>query len=384
VRILFFMFTGERTGSETALHNYIHHVAGKGWEMAVACESAGELIERMPPGVPTFTFGHGTLGLKRRTIETVRRTLSRTSDILSVEYIHKKFRPGAWYVNTCIQPQLVRQAKQNGIPCIMHTHELEQMLGSVSDQEAALMVSYPALIIAGSQAACDVFRMMGRDTDIEVCYENIDRRNIHWNEERSREIRRELKIGTDTFVWAMSGTLDPNKNPVRFVEIAAQMLRAGLDVHFIWLGGGDSGYSHYARQRAKASGVDDKVTWLGARGGEDYYNHLNAADGLVLTSFHESFSLVSVEAAYLGKPVVSFDCGGVREIVKPNMGVIVQSWNNSDLISSMARVMRAETGFDPAAAQARVAEFDIEVQGPRWESLVTGYLARAGVEGPRK
>jgi hypothetical protein len=60
MRILFFMLTAARTGSEMALHNFIRHAAGRGWEMGVACEVEGELLRRMPPGVPTFTYGHGT------------------------------------------------------------------------------------------------------------------------------------------------------------------------------------------------------------------------------------------------------------------------------------------------------------------------------------
>jgi glycosyltransferase involved in cell wall biosynthesis len=80
--------------------------------------------------------------------------------------------------------------------------------------------------------------------------------------------------------------------------------------------------------------------------------------------------------------VVSFDCGGVSEIVGRGMGVIVESWNNSDLIAAMARVMRREADFDAAVASARVEEFDIEVQGPRWERIVGEYLARARAGEP--
>lgn len=382
MRILFFMLTAGRTGSEVALHNYIWHAAGRGWEMGVACEAEGELFRRMPPGVPTFTYGHGTLGAARRVYEGVRRTVSKGEDILSVAAIHRRFKPDAWYVNTCIQPQLVAQAKRNGIPCVLHTHEMEQMLGRVSEADARLMVESPALVVAGSEAARGVFRTLGRRSAIEVCYENIDPRKITWSEGRSREIRRSLNVGEETFVWAMSGTLDPNKNPVRFAELAAAMLRAGLDVHFIWLGAGRSGYGLYAERRAEELGVAGKVSWLGEHDA-DYYDHLNAADGLVLTSFRESFSIVSVEAAYLGKPVVAFDCGGVREIVREGMGAVVDSWNNSDLMAAMVAVMRGEIGFDASAARERVREFDIGVQGPRWERVVSEHLAPAGRGAPR-
>lgn len=372
------MLTAERTGSELALLNFIRHAAGKGWQMAVACETAGELFRHMPAGVETFTWGHGTLGLRRRAYESVLRSALKTDDVLSVAAIQKKFRPEAWYVNTCLQPQIVRQAQRSGIPCVLHTHELERMLVHVKAEDAKAMAEYPALVISGSAIAADTFRTLGRTAAMEVCYENIDSRTIKYSEARAQEIRRSLNVGPGTFIWAMSGTLDPNKNPVRFVEIASQMLRDNLDVHFIWLGGGQSGYGLYAREKAEALGVGGKVTWLGERAGEDYYNHLLAADGLMLTSYQESFSIVSVEAAYLGKPVVSFDCGGVKEIVGTGMGVVIDSWNNSDLIAALARVMRGEINFSPQRARERVKEFDIDVQGPRWEELVRKHLAGKG------
>ena len=112
---------------------------------------------------------------------------------------------------------------------------------------------------------------------------------------------------------------------------------------------------------------------MGARS-DDYYDHLNAADGFVLTSAKESFSLVSVEAAYLGKPVVAFDCGGVREIVSEGMGTIVGSWNVSDLVREMSKVMNGETRFDSLVARERVKEFFVGTQGERWLGLMRKYF----------
>ena len=373
MRILFFLRTGERTGSEVALYNYIRHAAASGWEVGVACEVEAELLREMPPGVRTFVYGHGALGLRRRLYERGLRAFSKVEDILSLAAVHERFRPDAWYVNTCLQPRIVAQARRNRIPCLLHTHELEQILVHVSDADMRLMVEDPSLVVAGSVAARDVFRTLGRDAGMEVCYANIDTSAIRPDEERAREVRRSLGAGEGTFVWAMSGTLDPNKNPVRFVEVAAEMLRAGHDARFLWIGAGGSGYARYAEERARTLGVADRVTWVGERRG-DYYDHLGAADGLLLTSYKESFSLVTAEAAYLGKPVVSFDCGGVREIVGPRMGIIVESWNDSDLIAAMLRVMRGEAGFDPRAASERAAEFDLGLLGPRWESVVREHV----------
>ena len=287
--------------------------------------------------------------------------------------VHNKFKPDIWYVNTIIQPDVLRQAKKMNFPCVVHTHELEQMLVKHTGDELQTLVRYPQLVIACSQTARDVFQVMGRTENIEVCYGTIVPSNIKWSEERSREIRKNLNISDDTFVWAMAGSLDPNKNPVRFVEIASEMLTNNLDVHFMWLGRAVGAYGHYAREKAQALGVAAKVSFLEEKT-DDYYDHLNAADGLLLTSYKESFSIAAVEAAYLGKPVAAFNCGGVKEIIREGMGTVIDSWNSSDLIRAMVSIMNGETRFDPHVARERVKEFHIEVQGARWEEIMHRYF----------
>jgi glycosyltransferase involved in cell wall biosynthesis len=189
-----------------------------------------------------------------------------------------------------------------------------------------------------------------------------------------------LNIPEGAFVWAMAGWRAPNKKPARVAELARHHTRQGFDARLLWIGGAENGYSQFVRGKAEALGVADRVTWLGARTA-DYYHCLNAADGLVLTSSRESFSIVSAEAAYLGKPVVAFDCGGVREIVAEGMGEIVKSWDPSDLARAMAGVMSGATRFDPQVARERVKEFDVAVQVRRWERIMRKYFG--GAPAPR-
>jgi glycosyltransferase involved in cell wall biosynthesis len=370
MRILFFMPLGTRSGSEVALHNLISYAAGKDFEMAVACKQEGELLRQLPPNVPVFVYDNWRWDQK--TYAGVSSRL-RGSDNSFTTSIQKKFKPDLWYINTIIQPEYLLQASKNNIPCVVHTHESEQMLSCLTKAESVALVSYPRLVIASSQTAREVFHALGRRDNIEVCYATINPGSIKSNDEKRRELRRNLNISDDSFVWAMAGSLDPNKNPARFVSVASEMLRNGQDVHFIWIGGSETGYSLYVKEKARESGFAHKISFIGPRA-DDYYDWLNASDGIVVTSFNESFSLVSVEAAHLGKPVVSFDCGGVKEIVREGMGVVVDSWNNAALICAMEAVMNDEISFDPNLARERVKEFSIDVQGARWVNLMREYF----------
>ncbi|HYN85818.1 MAG TPA: glycosyltransferase [Pyrinomonadaceae bacterium] len=379
MRILFFMPLAIRTGSEVALFNLITYAARSGrWQLGVVCPQEGELLRELPEQVRVFVYKRW--GALRKVYAGARRRLGGGGENQFFAAAHAEFRPDLWYVNTVVQTEVLRQAERRGVACVLHTHELEQMLDRLPERDADLLVRAPRLVVACSETARKVFRVLGREDAIEVVYETIDPARIKWSEEASREVRRGLKIGDETFVWAMTGTLDPNKNPARFAEVAAELTRGGADVHFLWVGRGGSAYATFARERARALGVADRVSFVGERTG-DYYDYLNAADGLCITSYKESFSIVAAEAAHLGKPVVSFDCGGVAEIVREGMGEIVRSWNNSDLTAALARVMRGEAGFDARVGRERVREFYVETQGARWERLVSQYFEKGAAGG---
>jgi glycosyltransferase involved in cell wall biosynthesis len=370
MRIVFFMAHASRTGSEIALCNLIWHAVNNGIEACVACGEGGELLEQLPPNVPVFVYDRWDW--PKRAYAGISRRLRGDGNGFS-SLVHSRFAPDVWYVNTIIQADYIREAKQNDIKCVLHSHELDHMLTHVSKESTATLVSYPQLVVANSNASREVLKSLGRRDDIEVCYPTIDPLRIKPDDDNLRKLKQELAIGDQTFVWAMAGTLDPNKNPARFVAIAVELLSRGHDVHFIWLGSGDDGYSAYVKQKAQNSGFAEKITFSGART-DDYYDWLNVANAVVITSFKESFSLVAVEAAYLGKPVVSFDSGGVKEIVNQGMGIVIDSWNDADLIQAMEQMMSGDIPFDPVFAKNRVHEFSIEVQGQRWLDLLTKYF----------
>jgi glycosyltransferase involved in cell wall biosynthesis len=212
-------------------------------------------------------------------------------------------------------------------------------------------------------------RILGRRDNIEVCCGPIDISGIRIDANKSERIRQDLKIPASAFVWAMSGTRNHNKNPAGFVRIASEILKQEPNTHFLWIGGTDTGESLYAKALAKKFNIDDKISWVSERT-EDYFDHLNIADGFVLTSFRESLSMVTLEAAALGKPFVSFNSGGPKEIFRDGMGAVVDSWNIKDMIRRMLQIMRGEIYLDANISRARASEFDVSVIVRQWEEII--------------
>jgi glycosyltransferase involved in cell wall biosynthesis len=146
-------------------------------------------------------------------------------------------------------------------------------------------------------------------------------------------------------------------------------LKQEPDTYFLWIGGVDTGYSSYAKALSKRFNIDDKILWVPEQI-DDYFNYLNVANGFMLTSLNESLSIVTLEAAALGKPFVSYDSGGPREIFRDGMGVVVKSWNVEDMANAMLQVMRGEVYVDADVSRTRASEFDISIIVKRWEGII--------------
>jgi glycosyltransferase involved in cell wall biosynthesis len=217
-------------------------------------------------------------------------------------------------------------------------------------------------------------RHLGRRGNLEVVNEPVDIKRIVSSVEGRSEARKKLMVDKDRFVWAMAGTLDPNKNPLLFMELAREMAKRNVKAHFLWIGGGGGrGYRVFVEGVAKVHEARGNISWVGART-DDYYDYLNAADGFVLTSSRDSFPLTMIEAAALGKPIVSFDSGGVKEFVRPEMGMVIDSWDPQDLVQAMLGVMTGEILCDPAVARTRAEMFDAPLQAKKWLATMREYF----------
>lgn len=388
MKILFFLPRCTRTGSEIALHHLICGADRREIKMAVACGgSTGELFKKFPADVPTFDYTE-PLSIAARSLASVYHRAYRlahkkwpplpplyaAANEGAIKLIHQRVNPDCWYINTLVQPHVLSLARELNVPCILHTHELERMLLPLAPEHIDDLVKYPKLIIANSHAAANVMRVLGRRDNLEVCYAPTEIERVKSSPQERAALRHELGIVGDAFVWAMAGTRDVNKNPVMFVRVAAETLKAASRAHFIWIGGEDTGYSMFARALAKDLGIENKVTWIQPRE-PDYYDYLNVADALVLTSTQESLSLVAIEMAALGKPIASFNSGGPTEIIKEGMGVVVDSSDEAALAAAMLRVMNGEVYLDPEISRERAKQFDVHGIVKQWEGIIRTYMA---------
>jgi glycosyltransferase involved in cell wall biosynthesis len=258
-----------------------------------------------------------------------------------------------------------------GVKVILHVHELEQMFARLKPDEVKRAITYPSLIIANSSTTRNYLIQLGCKVPVEVVYPAFDTTRFRHSQDDYASYREKLGLGFNNFVWVMCGTLDPNKNGILFLDTADLILKSKPETVFIWIGATpDVGYKQTCLEHAERLGISSKVKWL-SPSYEEYVKYFNCADGFMLTSRRESFSMVTVEALLLGLPVVAQNCGGVSEILDAETGVMVNELNNPEAMAApMLEFMNGQRKVDTFKARLKAESFDIAVWAPKWQELV--------------
>jgi D-inositol-3-phosphate glycosyltransferase len=90
-------------------------------------------------------------------------------------------------------------------------------------------------------------------------------------------------------------------------------------------------------------GLEDLITFLGARDQDTLQYYYAAADVLVMPSHYESFGMVALEAMACGTPVIASDVGGLSQLVRHNQtGLRVPSKDPDALARALRTLLTDE------------------------------------------
>ena len=193
----------------------------------------------------------------------------------------------------------------------------------------------------------------------------------------AREIRRELGIDEDRFMWLAVGNLRSAKDyptllrafPYLGVESEAVLCIAG--------GMHDESVVSEVEMLRHDLGAPERVRLLGAR--DDVPRLLAGADGFVLSSAHEGLPNAVMEALSASVPVVATDVGGVRElVVHGESGFVVPPRDSEALAEGMMTMMDLEEGqramMGRMGAEHIEERFGLQEVVRRWDRLFSEML----------
>lgn len=215
------------------------------------------------------------------------------------------FRREAWpivhsHINS-LSVFSLRAAQRAGVPVrIAHSHSTggreERLRGLAKMLFRTQANRYPTHRLACSCAAGEW--LFGSEASFDVVNNAIDVRRFSFSEKARGEVRSELGIGSDTFVYGHVGRFSAQKNQEYLLRIFKKVHEAREDSVLLLAGDGED--RSLIESRAAEEGLAESVVFLGQR--LDTARLYCAFDAFVLPSIYEGLPVVMVEAQASGLP----------------------------------------------------------------------------------
>jgi len=146
------------------------------------------------------------------------------------------------------------------------------------------------------------------------------------------------------FTFLTVGSLDSNKNQGLLIDAFALSFAGNLEYRLSI--GGTGELRTQLEKQVQSLGIIDQVEFLGHLTREEVKKQMNKCDAFVLSSNVETFGVVLIEALSIGKPIITTNCGGPRDIVNEMNGVLVPVRDKEALAAGMVNMAKSIPKYD--------------------------------------
>ncbi len=227
------------------------------------------------------------------------------------------------------------------------------------------MITEAAAVVATTELEARQFRADGVPSDrIHVIPNGIDPDPAGISAEEFRA-RRSVPAGP---LLLYMGRLNPIKGPDLLLEAFGQVADRFREWRLL-LAGRDEGLEGDLRVRAQSLGLTDRVHFVGHLDPSESTGAYRAASLLVVPSRHEAMSLVALEGAVAGRPVLLTEACGFDEVQEVDGGRVVSA-TVTGLADGLRDLLTRPNDIPVMGARLR----DLAVNQYGWPSVVQRYI----------
>ena len=216
-----------------------------------------------------------------------------------------------------------RWAKQHKVASLVFSHETLNGLVKkyaplipvsirnkfVNWHNRKLAASFDTVIATTEFAAAEFVRI--KTTNLRKVALGVDLQGFN-PENRDHKLRKELLKGAE-YLLVHCGRMSPEKEPARSVQAVSELVKAGVNVRLIIVGGGPL----WNKIRQQSLGLPiEMLGYVASR--EKVASYLAAADIAIAPGPLETFCLSALESLASGTPVVASKSSAVGEILNIN------------------------------------------------------------------
>jgi glycosyltransferase involved in cell wall biosynthesis len=236
-----------------------------------------------------------------------------------IDIIHSHFSYPAGFLGTLIQ-------KRAKIPNIIteHTWIKKYFRSPIHKQCVLYALRNSSLVLSVSKALKDDIALYCR-RNVSVIPNVIDSDKFHTSE---KPLSPTLNLGI------LGGMGNYRKGLDILIKSVSLLKNTDLLVHI----GGEGILLEKFKIQSQELGVYKKCKFYGEILAEDIPDFYSRLDVFVLASRDETFGVVVVEAMASGLPVIATDCGGPKEIITSETGILVEKENPDELARAITHM----------------------------------------------
>ncbi len=156
-------------------------------------------------------------------------------------------------------------------------------------------------------------------------------------QERKKDFRRRYEIGEDAIVLITIARLFMLKGHKYIIESAKRLSKRFEKC--VWLFVGDGNLAEHFKEQVRQLGLAEKIRFTGLLPPGQIPLAIQSSDILVHCSLREGLARALPQAMLCGKPAVSFDIDGAREVVNESTGRLVEPENIEQLTKACAELI---------------------------------------------
>ncbi len=155
--------------------------------------------------------------------------------------------------------------------------------------------------------------------------------------ERTRAFRRQYDIADDAVVLVTIARLFMLKGHDHIIASAPELAKRFDNV--VWLFVGDGNLAEQYRQQVRDLGLAERFRFTGLMPPSEIPLAIQSSDILVHCSLREGLARTLPQAMLCGRPAISFDVDGAREVVNERTGRLIEPKNVPQLIDACAELI---------------------------------------------
>lgn len=268
-------------------------------------------------------------GLRVQTIDSLRRSIHPILDRAAygelVQAI-QEFRPDVVHTHSAKGGMLGRAAAWNcRIPAVVHTvhgapfHPYQNFLARrffIACERWAAKRCHHLISVADAMTELMVRAKVAPQSKFTTIYSGMEVEPFLKSGEHRESMRRALGLLPEHIVFGKIARLFHLKGHSFLIEAAKLIPKDEPNIRFLLVG--DGLLREQLQQEIEAAGMGHRFLFTGLVPPEDIPKYLGAMDALIHTSLREGLARALPQALIAGKPAISYDVDGAREVVIDN------------------------------------------------------------------